>query len=69
MEVLLAIIPWLAVLACPLMMLVMMRLMPGGSCHRKAEVTGGEITIEEIRRLQARVIELEEKSGKIEVYK
>jgi hypothetical protein len=59
-EVFWAIVPWLAVLACPAMMLFMMRGMPGGSCHKQpaeAKVNGG--VDEEIRRLQARVAELE----------
>ena len=63
-EILLAIVPWLAVLACPLMMLVMMRMMPGGSCHKKP---AGEEGNEEIRRLQARVAELESRTETTEV--
>ncbi len=52
--------PWLAVLACPLMMLVMMRVMPGGACHKRpAEARVSEGADEEIRRLQARVAEPE----------
>lgn len=70
MEMISALVPWLAVLACPLMMLIMMRAMPGGSCHRKpADAQGTESANEEISRLQARVLELEANSGSREVYR
>lgn len=60
METLLLITPWLAVLACPLMMLLMMRMMPGGSCDRKPQVAqGSDETSDQIRQLQARIAELE----------
>ena len=60
METIWMIVPWLAVLACPLMMLVMMRMMPGSSCHqRTASAQGDENTNEQIRQLQARISELE----------
>lgn len=60
METLLLITPWLAVLACPLMMLVMMRLMPGSSCHPKAQGDqGSDDSNDRILQLQARIAELE----------
>lgn len=67
-EIFWTIVPWLAVLACPAMMLFMMRGMPGGSCHKQpaeAKVSGG--ADEEIRRLQARVAELEARNRLTEV--
>jgi predicted NAD/FAD-binding protein len=67
-EIFWAIVPWLAVLACPAMMLFMMRGMPGGSCHKQpaeAKVSGG--ADDEIRRLQARVAELEARNRLTEV--
>lgn len=60
METILIVLPWLALLACPLMMLFMMRAMPGGSCPAKAQpARGTDGENDEIRRLQARVAELE----------
>ena len=60
MEMLFLILPWLAILACPLMMFVMMRMMPGASCHqRTAGAQANEGTNQEIRQLQARIAELE----------
>lgn len=60
-EIILALVPWLAILACPLMMVFMMRGMSGGkSCHQKPpEAQGTEDTNEQIRQLQARIAELE----------
>ena len=34
-EIFWAIVPWLAILVCPLMMLFMMWGMPGGACHKR----------------------------------
>ena len=63
-----AIVPWLAVLACPAMMLFMMRGMSGGSCHKQpAEAKLSGISDEEIQRLQARVAELEARDRLTEV--
>lgn len=68
METLLLMLPWLAILACPVMMLVMMRMMPGASCHRRpADAQGGDGNNEEIRQLQARIAELEAKNQAAEV--
>ena len=68
METFLWIVPWLALLACPLMMLVMMRMMPGASCHRRpADAQGSDGNDEEIRQLQARIAELEAKNQAAEV--
>jgi hypothetical protein len=59
-EFVFALVPWLAILACPLMMLVMMRGMSGKSCHQKpARAQGMENTNEQIHRLRARITELE----------
>lgn len=67
-EMFLAIVPWLAVLACPAMMFFMMRGMPGGSCHKQpAEAKLSGISDEEIRRLQARVAEMEARDRLTEV--
>lgn len=68
METLLLITPWLAVLACPFMMLVMMRMMPGGGCHKKPqEAQGSYETSDQIRQLQARIAELEVKRETTEI--
>ena len=68
METLLLIVPWLAILACPVMMFVMMRMMPGASCHRRpADAQGSEGNQEEIRQLQARIAELETRNQAAEV--
>lgn len=67
METLLLIVPWLAILACPVMMLVMMRAMPGASCHRRpADAQGSDGNQEVIRQLQARVAELETREQAVE---
>ncbi len=59
-EIFWAIVPWLAILVCPLMMLFMMWGMPGGACHKRpAEAKVQEGADEEIRRLQVRFAELE----------
>ena len=59
-EIILALVPWLAILACPLMMVFMMRGMSGKTCNEKpAEAQGTEDTNEQIRQLQARLAELE----------
>ena len=49
---------WLALLACPLMMLLCMRGMFGRACH-KDEPADAERLEAEIRTLQARLAELE----------
>ena len=53
-------LPWLWVLACPLLMLWMMR---GMSCHKQQATTDGAAVgadaSEDIRLLQARIAELE----------
>lgn len=68
METLLLIVPWLAILGCPVMMFVMMRMMPGASCHRRpADAQGNEGAHEEIRQLQARIAELETRNRAAEV--
>lgn len=68
MSTILTVLPWLAILACPLMMLFMMRAMPGGSCHSKAQpARGTDDETEEIRRLQARVAELEARNRPTEI--
>lgn len=44
METILAILPWLVLLACPITMFLMMRAMPGGDGHNKwqdGRVKGG----------------------------
>ena len=58
-EIILALVPWLAILACPLMMIFMMRGMSGGSCHQKQGAQGPDDTNDQIRQLQARIAELE----------
>lgn len=61
METFLTFVPWLAVLACPVLMFWMMRGMSGGGCHKRpAEAHAGD---EEIRQLKARLAELEEKKS------
>lgn len=68
METLVLIVPWLAILACPVMMFVMMRMTPGASCHRRpADAQGSEGSREEIRQLQARIAELETRNQAAEV--
>ncbi|MDQ3389177.1 MAG: DUF2933 domain-containing protein [Gemmatimonadota bacterium] len=67
-EFVLALVPWLAILAGPLMMVVMMRGMSGKSCHQKpARAQGMEDTYEQIRQLQARIAELEGHSQTTEI--
>ena len=68
METFLWIVPWLALLACPLMMLVMMHMMPGTSCDRRtADAQGSDGNDKEILQLQARIAELEAKNQAAEV--
>ena len=60
MEMLFLILPWLAILACPLMMFVMMRMMPSASCHQRAAgAQENQGTEQKIHQLQARIAELE----------
>lgn len=65
-----ALLPWLAILACPAMMLLMMRGMSGGGCHSsRADERNGEEPLnkgagltasEEIQALRARLEALED---------
>ena len=61
-----AVLPWLFLLACPLVMFWMMRGMGGGACHKEKGASDrdhhgatGADSAEEIRALQERITQLE----------
>lgn len=60
-------LPWLLILACPLLMVWMMR---GMSCHQQQAATdvgpAGTDASEDIRLLQARIAELEAERERID---
>lgn len=67
-DIFVAFLPWLALLACPVMMFWMMRGMSGGQCHTHAKgafqpgvvhADTGERVDGQIRELRARLARLE----------
>ncbi len=78
-EWILVALPWLALLACPLMMLWCMRGMSGGACEKQKQTAGAKdshIGIaahgsrdEEIAMLRARLARLEAQQNEQEAWK